>query len=1433
MIMVLAMILSVSVMAQQNIQLRSTDKAECVKSDMTSLQASFSFSTIEAENVDTQRGQFSWLSIPNTVIGGNEGDPQIPVFNELIAVPFGANPTIRVTSYSTTDYRLEDLGIQTLMPRQPSLRKDQRPEDVTFVYNESAYQTRGLRSEPQAVVSVEGTMRGIRLGKMTIEPVSYDPVNNTLRVFNDIEVEVRFDGADAVATEKMLVDTYSPYFNIVYKQMFNGRAIQSVYDNHPDLYTTPVKMLVVTTSTYANSTAFQNWLTWKKQKGINVDVQTVANGANASTIKNLIYSRYNANHPSFLVIVGDETVVTYYSLWDYDSYYGDAATDLEYASVDGDIYHDMFMSRMSVSSTTELNNLVNKILTYEKYTMSDPSYLDNVLLVAGADAYGWDARVGRPTINYAANYYFNTSNGYSNVYKYVTDTYTGCYNYLSSGVGFANYTAHGDIHKWTNPEFTNDSVNNLTNNDKYFWAMGNCCLTANFKNAQNNKTCYGETMIRAANKGAFGYIGSVPETYWYEDYYFGVGATTVLNQMPTQAQTKTGVYDAMFDDTGFNTLNAVPFIGNVAVSYAYAGSYSNSSSSGCSEEYYWRAYQCFGDGSVMPYHSQPAANNVSHASTIGIGALVFTVNANAGSYVAITKNNEILGVAQVGSTGSVDVPISGLNSEGDVLIVVTRQQRQPYIQTIQAVSMDDPFIIVDDYTPTTAHVGDDTDLSITFKNVGSHATSGTSTVTLTSSDPNVIMNYGSGSLVALAPEATSTVDGFQFHINTGVDDGTTVSLHYTIVNGSNTWEGDLVITAIEAVLEYQNMVWDGGFVPGETFTVSAKFKNMGHYQATNAVAMVASSSDYVNIAVPTVDVGTIAVGEVVTVQFSITIDANCPVSSQIPITFTMTADGNLSATGTETLKNTCNVVFELADSYYGNDGWNGAILTVSFDDGTPSAELTIEDGYNSASYTFEIGNGTHVTLTWTKGSFDGECSFLVKYEEGDLFIFQMAPSSSPNAGVLFEFDCNCSAATSVFNVNVSSQNISYGSVSGGGEFTYGQSCTVTATANEGYAFMGWFANGTMVSSRAEYTFNVISDMELEANFIHTIEIGVDATTSVYLPSHSWYKQGLTQQIYTAAEIGTAGIIKAIAFYNEGAERTRTYDFYMKTTTKLSFNSKTDWIKVSASNKVFSGTVTMVANEWTFIVFDTPFEYDGTSNVVLVADDNSGNYLSSPHMECSVYNTSTNQAVYAYDDIYNFNPMSPSSSSASINAVLSMKNHVLFGIEVPAEQAFGLNAGWNWWSPTCETTPEALETALGTSGILINSQYEGNASYENGTWTGSLESIAPGQMYKIQTSTASNIVLNGVYVPSVTITIAPGYNWFGYPGAQPATITTLLNGFTPTEGDKIDSQSEGFAIYENGTWGGSLVTLQPGHGYVYISNAMQNQTLTFTTGNSKK
>ena len=1244
-VFLLICLLGASAFGQTKISMRSVDKAECVKSDYSGLKAAFSFSGLEATELQSERGVFSTLTMPNTVVGGDEGAPQIPVVNQLIAVPFGATPSIRVTSYSTVDYDLEEYGIHRLSPRQPNVRKS---DDTPFVYNEAAYQTRGLRSEPLARVSVDGTMRGVQVGRMSIEPVSYDPVNNKIRVFNDIKVEVVFEGADARATEDMLVRTYSPYFDVLYKQLFNGRAIRGIYEDHPDLWQAPVKMLVIANRMFEN--CIQDWVAWKTMKGIYVDVNYTDNiGTSADAIKSFIQNKYAQDAPTFLIIMGDKDQVAPSVA---SASKTNCVADLYYSSVDGDEFVDMYHSRISAETTEQMTAILNKALEYEQYTMPDPSYLNNVLLIAGADS-GWGVTVGRPTIWYATNYYYNAEHGFDNVYEFSHGDYTNCYAPLSSGVGFANYTAHGSKTSWADPEFNVNNVQNLTNEHKYFLAIGNCCQSGDWG---YSTTCFGEAMVRAENKGAYAYIGSCPNTTWKNDYYFGVGPTNRADgTMPSYEETGMGIYDAIWMDDVYNTVNSILYVGLLAGNAAGALGYELHSET----LYYWQAYHVIGDGSIMPYRVQPTANNVSHMNILPIGMDTYEVNAVPGSYVAISKDGVLHGTALVGPNGTAQVQITPVTSGGDVTICVTAPQRIPYIATVPAAALEGAYISVESYTPTAAHVGDDTDLSITFKNVGTAATTGNTTVTLSSSDPNVTFNSENGSFGVLAANANTTVGGFSFHINSGVADGTNVTLHYEAVNDGETYEGNIVITANEAVLEYAGMTWDGGFTPGETLTLTAKFKNTGHYQATNAEATMTSSSDYITINNSSINVGTVGVNQEVSCQFNVTIAANCPETAQIPVTFAMTANGGLNAQGNETLKNACNVVFVLADKY--NDGWDGnATLKVSFDDGTPDENLTVASGESPKTYNLEIGNGVHVTLTWIKGSYDGECSFTMSYE-GNLTIYEMAQGTNPNSGVLYEFDCNCAIASQTFTVTATSSNTEQGTVSGGGEFSFGQTCTVTATPAEGYNFLHWTIDGTVVSTSASYSFEVESDVNLVAHFTTSDIIGGGGEeTNNYLPSYNYYNHSLTEQIYTSEELGTAGLITSIAFYNGGAEKTLDYEFYMKPTEKALFSSDTDWEAVTEADKVFSGRVVMVANDWTTIVFSTPFAYDGTSNVVLVTNKSTA-YTSSPHMSCLVFDAPS-QAIYAYSDGVIYNPMMPptsygNSGSTEFHDVLSVKNQL--------------------------------------------------------------------------------------------------------------------------------------------------------------------------------
>jgi hypothetical protein len=598
-------------------------------------------------------------------------------------------------------------------------------------------------------------------------------------------------------------------------------------------------------------------------------------------------------------------------------------------------------------------------------------------------------------------YYYNAEHGFINVYNWLQQPYTGCYAPLNTGVGFVNYTAHGSNNSWADPQFTINNVNTLTNEGMPFLAMGNCCEAADWG---INGTCFGEAMIRNNVAAAYAYIGSCPSTYWWEDYYFGVGATHVTNRMPTYEETAYGCYDAIWNDDEYNCVSAIPVIGNLAVCYAHAGNYDNS----VSDKYYWQAYHALGDGSVMPFRVIPTSNNVSHMAIFPIGMPTYEVSADPGSYVAISKDGVLHGVGLVDESGVIEIDVDPVTSGGDVTICVTGLDKIPYIATVPAAALEGPYVSVDSYTPANVHVGDESSMSITFKNVGSSATNGTTTVSLSCNDERLTLIEDAGSFESLEPNATVQVGGFRYSISEGVPDGTRFTINTTAVCGNNTWEGKTVITAGEAVLQFNGFTTPGGFVPGETISITASYKNAGHYKATDAIAHIASTSDYVSFENDTFEVGTLDPTGIATCVFNVTIDANCPMTEQLPLTFTLNADGGLMAEGTGIIKNACNVVFELLDSY--GDGWNGNYLNVSFSDGTPAQNLTIQDGA-SANYVIEIGNGVHVTLSWTMGQWPSECSFVVRYEDGDV----ICQASSPNGTYSFEFDCNCAVGASVGN----------------------------------------------------------------------------------------------------------------------------------------------------------------------------------------------------------------------------------------------------------------------------------------------------------------------------------------------------------------------------------------------------------------------------------
>jgi M6 family metalloprotease-like protein len=296
------------------------------------------------------------------------------------------------------------------------------------------------------------------------------------------------------------------------------------------------------------------------------------------------------------------------------------------------------------------------------------------------------------------------------------------------------------------------------------------------------------------------------------------------------------------------------------------------------------------------------------------------------------------------------------------------------------------------------------------------------------------------------------------------------------------------------------------------------------------------------------------------------------------------------------------------------------------------------------------------------------------------------------------------------NITVSVNPNEGGTVSGAGTYDFGETCTLTATPNEDYLFLYWTYEGAIVSRTPTYTFPATRNAEYVAHFeTKGIVLGEGTATNQYLPSYSYYNYTLSQQIYTAAEIGTGGIIKRLSFFNGGAEKTRDYDVYLVHTDKTEFESNNDWITVESSDLVFSGTVTMAQGEWTTLTFDTPFAYDGISNLAIVVDDNSGEWTSSPHMACRVYSTEGKQAIRIYSDGTNYDPFNPKSYSGTLHPV---KSQIILKIENKVDIVLGEGTETNLYLPSYSYYKYSLSQQIYTASEIGTKGYIAQLSFYN-------------------------------------------------------------------------------------------------------------------------
>ena len=116
------------------------------------------------------------------------------------------------------------------------------------------------------------------------------------------------------------------------------------------------------------------------------------------------------------------------------------------------------------------------------------------------------------------------------------------------------------------------------------------------------------------------------------------------------------------------------------------------------------------------------------------------------------------------------------------------------------------------------------------------------------------------------------------------------------------------------------------------------------------------------------------------------------------------------------LTDQCAYTFNLTDDF--GDGWNDAYLIVQ-QGGMTIATLTVPDDEYGSLFQVPLCDNLSITLMWTSGDFDDECSFVVVNPFGETIF----TASNPNGGTLTTFTAHCVPPTCPAPTSVTVSNI--------------------------------------------------------------------------------------------------------------------------------------------------------------------------------------------------------------------------------------------------------------------------------------------------------------------------------------------------------------------------------------------------------------------------
>ncbi len=779
--------------------------------------------------------EFQSVEIPGGGYKGEVGEPAIPTFTRLLAVPDDAGITVRCVSLE----REEIQGV-TLAPLQ-------KGDGSAFAYDEAAYARASAAGESEVTLGEPMILRDLRVVGITFSPVHYNPAAGTLTVTRRMEVEVEFTGTNRVNAGVVGHRTIPPSFDQLYR---------SLVVNYPGAEAmgatvAPGTYLVICASDTAVTNRLSHLAAWRERQGYPVVVATTTQtGTTASQIKTYIQNAVTTwpLPPEYVVIAGDASGSYSIPTW-YETLSGyNGEGDHPYTMLIGnDILADVHIGRLSYSTLEELLRIVNKTVGYESNPyVADPTWFTRACGV------GDQASSGPSTITcmqWMKTRLFGI--GFTEVDTVFASPFVSqMTTYFNRGDAIIGYRGWLGMSGWQN---ANTYV--MTNGWRLPFAAILTCDTGSFASG----TARSEGFLRAGvgvdqMKGAIGAIGTAT-----------IGTHTRYNNCIYY-----GILHGMIQEN-LHTMGAALTRGKLELYLNYYATQPN-------QAQIWAHWNnLMGDPAVDIWTAFPQPLTVDYPPTIALGANSATITVTQGAFpvggaqVCLRKGTETQSVGYTDQAGRVELPISPATA-GTMLLTVTGHNLRPYLASIpvgtQALFVGYLSSTIDDVSGSNDGIinpGEAIGLRVQLRNTGTTTATAVNAV-LATDDPYITITDGLETFPNVPAGGTAwSLEDFDFTVDLDCPDDHVIRFALDVTASENQYHSLIELGVVSADLEagaitLYNAGGNGILDPGETVEMSVVLDNQGGTSAQATTGTLASLSNFVTVIDPDGSFGTIPAG---------------------------------------------------------------------------------------------------------------------------------------------------------------------------------------------------------------------------------------------------------------------------------------------------------------------------------------------------------------------------------------------------------------------------------------------------------------------------------------------------------------------------------------------------------------------------------------------